>query len=102
MTQFECTISLGEGWSCANGCCVFFGFVCPISLALDGEESQLNTIRRFRDEVLIQSPVGQEIIELYYEWSPLIAMMMEGDEAFKEDVKEMIDEILPLIEGVVE
>jgi len=32
----------------------------------------------------------------------MIDSQLEEDEDFKEDVKEMIDEILPLIEGEVE
>jgi hypothetical protein len=39
----------------------------------------------------------QEIIELYYEWSPAVVKAMEVDEEFKENVKEMIDGVLLLI-----
>ena len=97
ITTFECTVSLGVGWACVNGCCENIGFTCPISLALDGDESQLNTIRRFRDEVLAQTPAGQELIELYYLWSPVIVKAMEEDEEFREEIKTVIDGILPLI-----
>ena len=50
-----------------------------------------------RDEILSQTPVGQEIIELYYHCSPTIVKVMEEDEEFKEEVKEMIDGVLGLI-----
>jgi hypothetical protein len=50
-----------------------------------------------RDEVLSQTPEGQELIRLYYEWSPVIVKAMEEDEEFKTDVKEMVDEVLLLI-----
>jgi hypothetical protein len=46
---------------------------------------------------LSKTPEGQEIIKLYYQWSPLIVKAMEEDEEFKEDVAEMIDEVLRLI-----
>ncbi len=63
-----------------------------------GEYSEeVELVRAFRDEVLSQSPVGQEIIELYYQWSPLIVKVMEKDEEFKEEVKEMVDGVLLLI-----
>jgi len=54
-------------------------------------------LRSFRDNVLSQISEGQEIIRLYYEWSPAIVKAMEEDEEFKEKIKEMIDGILPLI-----
>ena len=41
-------------------------------------------------------------VSLYYEWSPAIVEAMEEDEGFKEEVKEMIDGILPLIKTEVE
>lgn len=59
------------------------------------EEAEL--LRYFRDKVLSQTPEGQEIIRLYYEWSPLIVKAIAEDEGFKEEVKETIDGFLPLI-----
>ncbi|MCK5186739.1 MAG: hypothetical protein KAR43_06345 [Deltaproteobacteria bacterium] len=55
-----------------------------------------------RDNVLNKTPEGQEIIRLYYQWSPAIVKAMEEDEEFRGEVKEMIDGILPLIKGEVE
>jgi len=37
--------------------------------------------------VLSTTTEGQEIIKLYYEWSPAIVTVMEEDEEFKEEVK---------------
>ena len=58
---------------------------------------EVELLRNFRDEVLSQSPVGQEIISLYYDLSPAIVKAMEEDAAFKEEVKEMVDGVLELI-----
>jgi beta propeller repeat protein len=99
----ECTAALGSGWVCQNGCCEEVnGGGCPLSVALEDDESQLDTIRIFRDNVLGQSSTGRELTRLYYQWGPVIADVMEKDEEFKEEIKEMIDDILPLIEGEVE
>ena len=49
-----------------------------------------------------KTPVGQEIIRLYYQWSPAIVKAMGDDEEFKEEVKEMIDGILELVEEETE
>ena len=94
-TTPDCTAALGPGWICRNGCCE--NVVCPASLALEGDKAQLDAIRHFRDEVLSQTPEGQEIIKLYYQWSPVIVQAMEEDEEFKEELKEMIDGIVVLI-----
>jgi hypothetical protein len=50
--------------------------------------------------VLSTTPEGQEIIKLYYELSPMIVKMMEENEEFKEQTKEMIDRILGLIQDI--
>jgi len=64
------------------------------------EETEL--LRHFRDNVLSQTPAGQEIIRLYYEWSPAIVKAMEQDEEFKEEMRETVDGFLGLIEGETE
>lgn len=67
-------------------------------LPIYGEGSEeIELLRDIRDGVLSKSPEGQELIKMYYEWSPIIARVIEKDEAFKEEVKEIIDGILQLI-----
>ena len=63
-----------------------------------GEGSEEVVLLRYiRDNVLSQTPEGQEIIGLYYQWNPVMVELMEKDEEFKEEVKEMIDGMLLLI-----
>ena len=70
---------------------------------LYGEYSrQTELLRHLRDNVLTQTSRGQELIRLYYEWSPVIVKAMEEDENFREYVKEMIDGVVELIEIGVE
>ena len=52
--------------------------------------------------MLSQTPEGQEVIKLYYQWSPVIVKAMEEDEEFKAEVKEMIDGVLLVIRRDVE
>ena len=66
----------------------------------DSEEVML--LRSFRNNVLSKTPKGQEIIRLYYQWSPVIIRTMEEDEEFKKDVKGMLDRVLPLIGKEIE
>jgi len=75
--------------------------ICP-PLCIFGENSEeVELLRYFRDNVLSQTPEGRELIKLYYQWSPVIVNAMEEDGEFKEDVKEMIDGVLPIIKGAV-
>ena len=70
---------------------------CLATFALGEDSNDLKTLRKFRDEVLSKTLAGQEIIRLYYEWSPAIVKAMEEDEGFEEEVGEMINGILELI-----
>jgi hypothetical protein len=75
---------------------------CP-SEKMYGEGSrEVTLLRALRDSLLNQTPEGQELIKLYYQWSPVIVKTMERDEGFKEELKTIIDELLPLIEQTVE
>jgi len=51
---------------------------------------------------LNQTKEGEELIKLYYQWSPVIVKAMEEDEEFKKEVKAMIDGVLPLIREEIE
>ena len=47
--------------------------------------------------VLHQTQEGKELIRLYYRWSPAIVKAMEEDEEFKDQIKEMVEEILSMV-----
>jgi len=66
----------------------------------NGEETRL--LRHFRDTVLSRTAEGRELINLYYLWSPVVVSAMEGNEEFKTWVKQMIDDMLPMIQQTVE
>ena len=68
------------------------------SEALYGKDSpESNLLRAFRDSSLSKTNEGRELIKLYYQLSPTIVKAMEADEDFRQEVKEMIDEVLLLI-----
>ena len=96
-----------SGASCLSmGChideCPEPATTCP-SKEIYGEGSlEVMLLRALRDNLLSQTPEGQELIKLYYRWSPVMVKAMEEDEAFREDFKNMIDELLPMIEKAVE
>ena len=68
--------------------------LCVIEQIYGEGSKEAELFRYFRDTLLSQTPEGQEIIRLYYELSPTIVRMMEEDEVFKQEMKEMIDGIL--------
>jgi hypothetical protein len=88
-TAFSSTTTIGEG-------------PCPAEEIYGEYSEETKLLRYFRNEILNQTPEGQELIRLYYEWSPVIVRAIEKDEAFKEEVKEMIDGVLGLITEEVE
>jgi hypothetical protein len=61
---------------------------------------EVDVLRYVRDNILSKSPEGQEIIKLYYGWSPVIIKAMEEDGAFREEVKGIIDGVLLIREEV--
>jgi len=66
----------------------------------DSEEVEL--LRHLRDNVLGATPEGQEMIRLYYQWSPIIVKTIENDDESKEEIKEIIDGLLLLIRAEVD
>lgn len=75
---------------------------CPTEEIYGENSEEVEILRYFRDYTLSTTPEGQEMIRLYYQWSPAIVRIMEEDEDFKKEVKGMVDEILPLIDETVE
>ena len=71
--------------------------VCPLEQIFGEHSEQTELLRYIRDTVLARTATGQEIIRLYYQWSPAIIKAMGKDQGFKEDVKELIDGVLGLI-----
>lgn len=103
----------GGDYNCRfNWYCIFNPFYCSgkcdqgegclFQTTLNNDEQKIETLRRFRDEVLAKTPVGREYIRLYYQWSPAIVQELEEDEELKEEVKELLEELLPLIEKMLQ
>jgi len=70
---------------------------CPIKQIYGENSKETKLLRYFRDDILRKNPEGQELIKMYYKWSPAIVKMIKEDTGFKEEVKELIDEVLLLM-----
>lgn len=51
--------------------------------------------------ILAGTVEGRELIKLYYQWSPVIVKAMEDDVESKQEIKGIVDSILPMIEKSV-
>jgi hypothetical protein len=71
--------------------------LCPAEQIFGPLSEEVTLLRTFRDDILSKTPVGQQMIKLYYQWSPAIIEAMEGNKTFKKRIKGIIDEALPLI-----
>jgi hypothetical protein len=65
---------------------------CFIATAAYGSPTakELNTLRAFRDKVLLQSQFGTAFVEFYYQTSPPIAAFIASHEAARTLVRELL------------
>jgi hypothetical protein len=69
-------------------------YICPAELIYGCDSPEASKLRFIRDNVLRKTPEGQELIRLYYLWSPVIAQIIDNDHKFKDDMKRIIDNLL--------
>jgi hypothetical protein len=68
-----------------------------------GEDSQqVQLLRNFRDRILRKTPEGQQLIKLYYAWSPILLKAIDEDGGIRAEITETIDGILPLLQATME
>jgi hypothetical protein len=72
---------------------------CPIIAIYGASSEEVTLLRDFRDSILNTTIIGKGLIKLYYELSPAIGNALEDDEGLKEDVKGLLDSIMPMIRG---
>jgi len=71
--------------------------LCLIEQVYGRYADEAAILRYFRDSVLKPTPEGLELINFYYKWSPVIVKAMEADEEFRDEVKGILDAMLPSI-----
>jgi hypothetical protein len=74
-----------------------FLFGCPLQYLYGELSEEVMLLREFRNTVLSTTPEGKQIIQLYYQWSPIILKAMEDDEALQAEVKDVVDHIVDLL-----
>lgn len=75
---------------------------CPLELIYGEDSSEAALLKRFRDSVLAKTDEGRQLIELYYEWSPFITKTLMQGKEFKNILKNIINENIPLAKAALE
>jgi len=70
---------------------------CPSTYLLGDKDLQLNTIRRFRDEVLAKRKTGKKLIELYYKNGEGIIAVFDDYSLIKDTAKKALECLVPAI-----
>lgn len=83
----------GEGEN--EGLCFQIGG-CPVTEIYGQHSEEAEFLRNVRDGILSKTLEGRELIKFYYQWSPTLVKAMKEDEKFKQEVKAVIDELLPM------
>ncbi|MDJ0939507.1 MAG: hypothetical protein QNJ00_07060 [Woeseiaceae bacterium] len=71
------------------------------SLAPDGLDQQLDSLRDFRDEVLLASDSGKKIVETYYSWSPVVLERYRNSAVASYATARFVEIAAPIAEGVM-
>jgi hypothetical protein len=77
------------------------GTGCFIATAAYGTPTakQIDVLREFRDEVLLESTAGSQFVALYYQFSPPVAEFIAGNELLRTLVRELlVDPIVWIVE----
>ena len=91
---------LTDGTNAANAASVYVvaNNPCVVENLLKEHDPRLNTIRQFRDQMLANNEIGQEIIDLYYENDEMVLELLEKNPATKKFARGILGSIIPLIE----
>jgi hypothetical protein len=76
---------------------------CFIATAAYGTSTaaEIDTLRAFRDEVLLESTLGSQLVEWYYRTSPPVADFIAENSLLRTIVRELvIDPIVGVVEAV--
>jgi hypothetical protein len=77
---------------------------CFIATAAYGSEMEPDValLRRFRDEVLLESAAGRKFVDMYYDYSPPVADFIRENETLKTMTRAALKPLVWVAEGIME
>ena len=101
----ECTDKLGSDWECKSGLCVQISgennnttFFCAFSSFLGNNHPALDTLRRFRDEVLRKYTFGRRLIDVYYRNQHKVFSFVERHPTLRKCAVRLIESFASVLE----
>jgi hypothetical protein len=85
-----CGTGANEG-KCGTG----GGPACVAETILQDDEECLNVLRDFRDKILLKTEKGERLVELYYEYSPILIKLIKDKPELKAKLKQRIKTLIP-------
>ena len=77
------------------------GRICIASVLLGEDDPRLNVLRKYRDEFLVRSEEGRQLIHLYYSRGEELSKLIEANPALKLLARNSLEAIIPTIEKVM-
>ena len=74
---------------------------CPAQVTLEDDPSSLNLLRSFRNKVLAKNKMGRKYTNLYYTHAPELTTLVIVHEEIREDIKELVLDIMPAITTIL-
>ena len=71
---------------------------CAATYLLGKQDPRLGALRQFRDNVLVKSTTGKDLIEMYYNSGQRIIAMFEQRPAIKFSAKKMLELLVPVLQ----
>jgi hypothetical protein len=90
------------GLECVSDVCVEATDNCSATYVLGEDDPRLDTIRRFRDEVLANNKIGKKLIEAYYNNDDKIREILDNYPAARKTAIIILESLVPAMELLLE
>jgi hypothetical protein len=74
---------------------------CAVSSILGKDDPRLDSIRRFRDQVLSKNAAGRKIIDLYYKSSRKTIEILDKNPTVKRHARNLVEALMPVLDRLL-